>query len=107
MAQLTYRDAVADAKSAIRFLRAHGAQYGLDTSRVAVWGESAGGYVASMTGVTNAVGQWFWTRALFLAPAAAFFLVPQPKQDLPGQRAGFRQGPPRFLQIPRTRRHRS
>jgi hypothetical protein len=54
----TYRDAVADAKSAIRFLRAHGAQYGLDTSRVAVWGESADGYVASMAGVTNAVAEF-------------------------------------------------
>jgi acetyl esterase/lipase len=54
----TYRDAVADANSAIRFLRAHAAQYGLDPSRVAVWGESAGGYVASMTGVTNAVSEF-------------------------------------------------
>ncbi|MFC8824690.1 prolyl oligopeptidase family serine peptidase [Streptomyces sp. NPDC057137] len=51
----TYRDAVADAKSAIRFLRAHGARYGLDTSKVAVWGESAGGYLASLVGTTRAV----------------------------------------------------
>ena len=50
----TYRDAVADAKSAVRFLRAHGAQYGLDTSKVAIWGESAGGYLASMVGATGA-----------------------------------------------------
>jgi acetyl esterase/lipase len=54
----TYRDAVADAKSAIRFLRAHGAQYGLGTSKVALWGESAGGYVASMAGVTNAIAEF-------------------------------------------------
>ena len=47
----TYRDAVADAKSAVRFLRAHGAQYGLDTSKVAIWGESAGGYLASADNV--------------------------------------------------------
>jgi acetyl esterase/lipase len=50
----TYRDAVADAKSAISFLRAHGAQYGLDTSKIAVWGESAGGYLASLVGTTQA-----------------------------------------------------
>jgi acetyl esterase/lipase len=49
----TYRDAVADAKSAIRFLRAHAADYGIDTSKVAVWGESAGGYLAAMVGATN------------------------------------------------------
>src|SRR3984957_16694227 len=33
----TYRDAVADAKPAIRFLRPPAEEYGLDTSRVAVW----------------------------------------------------------------------
>ena len=52
----TYRDAVADAQSAIRFLRSHGARYGLDTSKIAVWGESAGGYLAAMVGVTNTGG---------------------------------------------------
>jgi acetyl esterase/lipase len=46
------------AKSAIRFLRAHGTQYSLDTSKVAVWGESAGGYLASMVGATNAIAEF-------------------------------------------------
>jgi acetyl esterase/lipase len=50
----TYRDAVADVKSAIRFLRAHADAYGFDAERAAVWGESAGGYLAAMTGATNA-----------------------------------------------------
>jgi acetyl esterase/lipase len=54
----TYRDAVADAKSAIRFLRAHAAQYGLDTSKVVVWGESAGGYLACMVGATNGIPEF-------------------------------------------------
>ena len=54
----TYREAVADAKSAIRFLRAHGADYGIDTSKVAVWGESAGGYLASMVGATDGIAQF-------------------------------------------------
>jgi len=54
----TYRDTVADAKSAIRFLRARAAQYGLDTSKVALWGESAGGYVASLAGVTDAIAEF-------------------------------------------------
>jgi acetyl esterase/lipase len=51
----TYRDAVADAKSAIRYLRAHANQYGIDAGRIAVWGESAGGYLAAMVGTTNGV----------------------------------------------------
>lgn len=47
-----YADGVADVNSAIRYLRAHADQYGLDTSRVGVWGESAGGYLAAMAGAT-------------------------------------------------------
>ena len=57
----TYPDAVADAKSAIRYLRAHAAQYGIDAGRVAVWGESAGGYLAAMVGATNGLAP-FTTR---------------------------------------------
>ncbi|GAB3954100.1 alpha/beta hydrolase [Kribbella albertanoniae] len=49
----TYKEIVADVKSAIRFLRAHAAEYGIDPAKVAVWGQSAGGYLAAMTGVTN------------------------------------------------------
>jgi acetyl esterase/lipase len=49
----TYRDAVADVKSAIRFLRAHAGEYSFNAERVAAWGESAGGYLAAMTGATN------------------------------------------------------
>jgi acetyl esterase/lipase len=50
-----YGDSVADVKSAIRFLRAHAETYGIDVDRVAVWGESAGGYLAAMAGVTVGV----------------------------------------------------
>jgi acetyl esterase/lipase len=50
-----YRDGVADVKSAIRYLRANANSYGIDPSKVAVWGESAGGYIAAMVGVTNGV----------------------------------------------------
>jgi len=51
----TFRDGIADVKSAIRYLRANAQTYGVDTKRVAVWGESAGGYLVSMVGVTNGV----------------------------------------------------
>jgi acetyl esterase/lipase len=54
----TYKQTVSDVKSAVRYLRAHADQYGIDASKVAVWGQSAGGYLASMTGVTNGNSQF-------------------------------------------------
>jgi acetyl esterase/lipase len=41
-----------DVKAAIRYIKANASQYGLDSSRVAVWGGSAGGYLSTMIGVT-------------------------------------------------------
>lgn len=49
----TYKDAVADVKSAIRYLRANADKYSIDADQIAVWGQSAGGYLAAMTGATN------------------------------------------------------
>lgn len=51
----TYVEGVADVKAAIRFLRAHAAEYGIDPRKAAVYGESAGGYLASMVGTTAGV----------------------------------------------------
>lgn len=42
-----------DVKSAIRYLRAHAEEFGIDTERIAVGGESAGAYLAAMAGVTG------------------------------------------------------
>ena len=50
-----YRDGISDVKSAIRYLRANAGKYGIDPKKVAVWGESAGGYIVAMVGVTNGV----------------------------------------------------
>jgi acetyl esterase/lipase len=50
----TYRDSIADEKSAIRYLRAHAVQYHIEASNVAVWG----GYLAAMTGVTNGLNHF-------------------------------------------------
>jgi acetyl esterase/lipase len=51
-----YRDGVEDIKAAIRYLRANADKYGIDAARVVVWGESAGGYLAAMVGLTNQNG---------------------------------------------------
>lgn len=56
-----YPAAVIDVKAAIRFLRAHAKDYVIDPSRVAVMGESAGGYLACMAalgGTEYDVGDW-------------------------------------------------
>ena len=45
--------AVQDVKAAVRFLKANADTYGYDASKVVIWGESAGGYLAVMAGATN------------------------------------------------------
>jgi acetyl esterase/lipase len=44
---------ILDAKCAIRFLRAHAAEYQLKTEKIGIWGGSAGGHLAAMVGLTN------------------------------------------------------
>lgn len=44
--------AMTDCATAIRFLKSHSGEYGIDTTRMAVVGESAGGYLAGMYSFT-------------------------------------------------------
>ena len=44
--------ALSDVKAAVRWVRAHAMEYGFDPEHIAVWGESAGAYLASMTALT-------------------------------------------------------
>lgn len=46
-----------DAKAAVRWLRAVADRYGVDPERIAVWGESSGGQIASLLGVTGDVAE--------------------------------------------------
>ncbi len=46
---------VHDVKAAVRWARAHAGRYHLDPERIAAWGGSAGGYLASMLGVSAGV----------------------------------------------------
>jgi acetyl esterase/lipase len=44
-----------DVKNAIRWLRDHAEEYGIDTTRVAIWGEDAGGQLAALAGTSCGV----------------------------------------------------
>ena len=44
-----------DIKASIRFLRANAQRYDIDPERVAIWGTSSGGHIASMVGVTQGI----------------------------------------------------
>jgi acetyl esterase/lipase len=44
-----------DIKAAIRWLRVRGPELGVDPDRIAIWGESAGGYLAVMATLTGEV----------------------------------------------------
>jgi acetyl esterase/lipase len=44
-----------DVKAAVRHLRAHATELGIDGSRIALWGESAGGHLAALAGTSAGV----------------------------------------------------
>lgn len=44
--------AVGDVKAAVRYLKAHAEEYGIDPEKIVIWGESAGAYLAAMTATT-------------------------------------------------------
>lgn len=48
-----YPTLIDDALSAINFLREHGTDYGIDSSRIALLGSSAGGYVTTMAALKD------------------------------------------------------
>jgi len=48
-----YPAQIEDCKSAVRFLRAHAVEYGIQPKRIGVWGGSAGGHLVSLLGATG------------------------------------------------------
>src|ERR1700676_2320619 len=44
-----------DCKAAVRWLRAHADEFGIDPNRIGVWGASAGGNLAALVGTTGEV----------------------------------------------------
>lgn len=53
-----YPAAIHDVKAALRWLRAHAGEYGIDPERIAVGGGSAGGQIASLAGVTDGIDKF-------------------------------------------------
>ncbi len=51
-----------DVKTAIRFLRKHADEYGIDTNRIGIWGTSSGGNTALLVGLTQGKPEYITTE---------------------------------------------
>ncbi|MFW3168729.1 alpha/beta hydrolase fold domain-containing protein [Geodermatophilus sp. CPCC 206100] len=51
--EATWPAQLSDAKAAVRWLRARAGELGIDGDRIAAWGESAGGHLAALLGLTG------------------------------------------------------
>ncbi len=49
---------IEDCKAAVRWLRAHAGEYGLDPKRFGAWGASAGGHLVALLGTTGDVAEF-------------------------------------------------
>jgi acetyl esterase/lipase len=88
---------IIDCKSAIRFLRAHAAQYGLDPNEIGVWGGSAGGHLAAMLGTAGAQTRWDEGRHLDQSSRIQAVCARYPPSDFVAwhnQPGGFAGAPP-------------
>jgi acetyl esterase/lipase len=91
------RDAAADARRAIRWVRAHAADYGVDPHRIGLMGFSAGGELVSMV-ADNPEPQRTWTLDAVdqqsARPDFQILVYPGPL-GIPGQ--SVRDAPPAFI----------
>lgn len=64
---------IVDARAAVEFLGRRGERYGYDASRLGLWGESAGGLLALMAGLTvpgvGAIVAWYPVTDILALPA--------------------------------------
>ena len=67
---------VADGKSAVRWMRAHAAELGIDPDRIAAGGGSAGGHVAATTGVIDGLDEQGEDMSISSKPNALLLFNP-------------------------------
>jgi pectinesterase len=67
--EAAYPAAVHNIKAAIRFVKANAKEFGIDTSRIAVSGCSAGGQLAALVGLTNGLPQFEGDQGLAGIPS--------------------------------------
>lgn len=53
--EATFPAQITDCKAAVRYLRAHAKDYGIDPKRIGAWGSSAGGHLVALLGTTAGV----------------------------------------------------
>jgi acetyl esterase/lipase len=53
--EATFPAQIEDCKMAVRYLRAHADEYGIDAEHIGVWGGSAGGHLAALLGTSGGV----------------------------------------------------
>ncbi len=54
---VTFPAQIHDVKGAVRFLRAHAHEYGIDAARIGVWGTSAGGHLTALLATSGGVAE--------------------------------------------------
>lgn len=53
---------IQDVKAAVRYLKAHASDFNIDPQRIGVWGDSSGGHLALMLGLTEEVEEFTGAR---------------------------------------------
>lgn len=69
-------DCVKDARSAVRYIRAHATELGIDPAKIIVSGGSAGGHLAAATALLDKVNEDSDDLAISATPAALVLLFP-------------------------------
>lgn len=93
-----------DIKKAIRYLRAHAEEFGIDPDRIIIGGESAGAHLAAMAGVTNGrkeydTGEYLeWSSDVqavidYYGPASFTLPAPEASSTNPQETPDFLKGP--------------
>jgi acetyl esterase/lipase len=87
-AQAPFPAQIQDCKAAVRWLRAHAAQHGLDRRRFGAWGDSAGGHLVELLGTTARIaafeGENVHPNESSEMQAVCSFCGPSDLADLPG-----------------------